>query len=102
MQFSHCRCRRHEGGRTFLALVVLKRLEAGKGSSSSKQLVAELGFVGLAVCVDLLVCVVRFSFIDASAQRVTGMDGNGNSPQPKGILIVEGLFAGRKKSAIDS
>jgi hypothetical protein len=53
--------------RTFLALVVFKGLEASEGSSASKKLVAELGFVGLAVGVDLLVSVVRFSFMNASA-----------------------------------
>jgi hypothetical protein len=53
--------------RTFLALVVFKGLEASEGSSTSKKLVAELGFVGLAVGVDLLVSVVRFSFMNASA-----------------------------------
>jgi hypothetical protein len=53
--------------RTFLALVVFKSLEASESSSTSKKLVAELGFVGLAVGVDLLVSVVRFSFMNASA-----------------------------------
>jgi hypothetical protein len=53
--------------RTFFALVVFKGLEASEGSSTSKKLVAEFGFVGLAVGVDLLVSFVRFSFMNASA-----------------------------------
>jgi hypothetical protein len=53
---------------------------------------AELGFVGLAVCVDLLVSVVRFTWNGTSA-AVQGksrpeLAGEG-LPQPKGILIVE-------------
>lgn len=60
--------------RTLLALVVLESLEASKGSSASKNLVAELGLVGLAVGIDLLVSLVRFSFADVSA-RLTGVLG---------------------------
>lgn len=50
--------RGERGGRTLGALVIFKSLEASEGSSACKKLMAELGFVGPAIGVYLLVSVV--------------------------------------------
>lgn len=75
---------------TFRTLMVLERLETSERSSTSKELMTELGLVGLAVSVGLLIGVVRFLFRDVSVVQLSDdwEDMDGDSPQPKGILIV--------------
>lgn len=60
------------GRRTLLALVVLKRLEASKGSTPGYKLMAEAGlvFLEVVVVVDLLVRVLTVVY--RSVSNVTG------------------------------
>ena len=53
---------------TLLALVVLEGLEGGEGSTTSEQLVAELGLVvGLVLVVDLVVLLLGVACMSLSA-----------------------------------
>jgi len=86
-----------EWGRTLFALAVLEDFEGTEGGGTADELVAELGFVVVAVAlVDLLVGVLRFTWRKqrwlAMYDDVAGWEESASRedvlhlPQPKGIL----------------